>query len=203
MCPRARPMLGETGTKELSAFLRVRCPPTAFPAAVRLEWRCRHVPSRNAALKKTTPSHAHPKVLHICQGVALTIRSKTRDSDVRVGSNASVWPSVDDFRSSPGNRTGPHTPFYEESDATRAARLFRLAYGRRLRCLLKAHSGVGPDAPEHDLVPVMVWRGFVPAHGSRDARYAAIARRSCSSRLATTWAINGLHSPVRAPCWKS
>jgi len=100
-------------------------------------------------------------------------------------------------------RTGPHTPFYEESDATRAARLFRLAYGRRLRCLLKAHSGVGPDAPEHDLVPVMAWRGFVPAHGSRDARYATIARRSCSSRLATTWAINGLHSPVRAPCWKS
>lgn len=96
-----------------------------------------------------------------------------------------------------------HTPFYEESDATRAARLFRLAYGRRLRCLLKAHSGVGPDAPEHDLVPVMAWRGFVPAHGSRDARYATIARRSCSSRLATTWAINGLHSPVRAPCWKS
>jgi hypothetical protein len=100
-------------------------------------------------------------------------------------------------------RTGPHMPFYEESDATRAARLFRLAYGRRLRCLLKAHSGVGADAPEHDLVPVMAWRGFVPAHGSRDARYATIARRSCSSRLATTWAINGLHSPVRAPCWKS
>jgi len=45
-------------------------------------------------------------------------------------------------------------PFYEESDATRAARLFRLAYGRRLRCLLKAHSGVGADAPEHNLVPV-------------------------------------------------
>jgi hypothetical protein len=44
-----------------------------------------------------------------------------------------------------GVRTGPHTPFYEESDATRAARLFRLAYGRRLRCLLKAHSGeLGP-----------------------------------------------------------
>jgi hypothetical protein len=38
-------------------------------------------------------------------------------------------------------------PFYEESDATRAARRHRLAYGRRLRCLLKAHSGVGPDAP--------------------------------------------------------
>jgi len=51
-------------------------------------------------------------------------------------------------------RTGPHMPFYEESDATRAARLFRLADGRRLRCLLKAHSGVGADAPEHDLVPV-------------------------------------------------
>src|SRR5438309_2541155 len=60
-------------------------------------------------------------------------------------------------------RTGPHTPFYGESDATRAARLFRLAYGRRLRCLLKAHSGVGPDAPEHDLVPGMAWRGFVSA----------------------------------------
>jgi hypothetical protein len=42
------------------------------------------------------------------------------------------------------HRTGPHMPFYEESDATRAARLFRLAYGRRLRCLLKTHSGVGP-----------------------------------------------------------
>jgi hypothetical protein len=94
-------------------------------------------------------------------------------------------------------------PLYEESEATRAARLFRLAYGRRLRCLLKAHSGVGADAPKHDLVPVMAWRGFMPAHGSRDARYATIARRSCSSRLATTWAINGLHSPVRAPCWKS
>jgi hypothetical protein len=80
---------------------------------------------------------------------------------------------------------------------------FRLAYGRRLRCLLKAHSRVGADAPEHDLVPVMASRGFVPAHGSRDARYVTIARRSCSSRLATTWAINGLHSPVRAPCWKS
>src|SRR4029077_6905715 len=98
-----------------------------------------------------------------------------------------------------GARTGPHMPLYEESDATRAARL----YGRRLRCLLKAHSGVGADAPKHDLVPVMAWRGFMPAHGSRDARYATIARRSCSSRLATTWAINGLHSPVRAPCWKS
>jgi hypothetical protein len=107
------------------------------------------------------------------------------------------------YRSPLAIRTGPHTPFYEESDATRAARRFRLAYGRRLRCLLKAHSGVGPDAPEHDLVPVMAWRGFVPAHGSRDARYATIARRSCSSRLATTWAINGLHSPVRTPCWKS
>ena len=91
-----------------------------------------------------------------------------------------------------GARTGPHMPFDEESDATRAATLFRLAYGQRLRCLLKAHSGVGADAPEHDLVPVMAWRGFVPAHGSRDARYAAIARRSCSSRLATTWTINGL-----------
>ncbi len=102
-----------------------------------------------------------------------------------------------------GARTGPYMPFYEESDATRAARLFRLAYGRRLRCLLKAHSGVGADAPEHNLVPVMAWRGFVPAHGSRDARYVTIARRSCSSRLATTWTINGLHSPVRAPCWKS
>ena len=132
------------------------------------------------------------------------------------GSVASVWPDHGDFRSAPvnghsqdrraclkGARTGPHMPFYEESDATRAARLFRLAYGRRLRCLLKAHSGVGADAPEHDLVPVMAWRGFVPAHGSRDARYVTIARRSCSSRLATTWAINGLHSPVRAPCWKS
>src|SRR5215207_420018 len=75
-------------------------------------------------------------------------------------------------------RTGPLMPFYEESDATRAARLFRLADGRRLRCLLKAHSGVGADAPEHDLVPVMAWRGFVPAHGSRDARYVTIARRS-------------------------
>jgi hypothetical protein len=129
---------------------------------------------------------------------------------------ASFWLCAEHFRSSPDNghcqkrsaclkraRTGPHMPFYEESDATRAARLFRLAYGRRLRCLLKAHSGVGADAPEHDLVPVMAWRGFVPAHGSRDARYATIARRSCSSRLATTWAINGLHSPVRAPCWKS
>src|SRR6266478_8501223 len=42
--------------------------------------------------------------------------------------------------------------------------------------------------------------GFVPAHGSRDARYATIARRSCSSRFATAWAINGLHSPARAPC---
>jgi hypothetical protein len=59
------------------------------------------------------------------------------------------------------------------------------------------------DASEHDLIPVMAWRGFVPAHGSRDARYATIARRSCSSRLATTWAIKGLHSPARAPCWKS
>jgi hypothetical protein len=129
---------------------------------------------------------------------------------------ASVWLRANHFRSSTNNghrqtaltclkcaRTGPHMPFYEESDATRAARLFRLAYGRRLRCLLKAHSGVGADAPEHDLVPVMAWRGFVPAHGSRDARYVTIARRSCSSRLATTWAINGLHSPVRAPCWKS
>jgi hypothetical protein len=43
----------------------------------------------------------------------------------------------------------------------------------------------------------------MPAHGSRDARYATIARRSCSSRVATTWTINGLHSPVRAPCRKS
>src|SRR2546430_17565191 len=94
-------------------------------------------------------------------------------------------------------KTGPHMTFYGESDATRAARLFRLAYGRRLRCLLKAHSGVGPDAPEHDLVPVMAWRGFVPAHGSRDARYATIARRSCSSRTATTRTINGLHSTVQ------
>src|SRR5712664_3422458 len=62
-------------------------------------------------------------------------------------------------------RTGPHMPFYEESDATRAARLFRLAYGRRLRCLLKAHSGVGADAPEHDLVP-----------GDGVARYRARSR---------------------------
>jgi hypothetical protein len=136
-------------------------------------------------------------------------------SDVHFGSFASGWPRTDDFSTLISRhryrasaclkcvRTGPHTPFYEKSDATRAARLFRLTYGRRLRCLLKAHSGVGPDAPEHDLVPVMAWRGFVPAHGSRDARYATIARRSCSSRLATTWAINGLHSPVRAPCWKS
>src|SRR5262249_24714788 len=40
---------------------------------------------------------------------------------------------------------------------------------RRLRCLLNAHSGVGPDASEPDL-PLIAWRGFLPAHGSRDAR---------------------------------
>ena len=34
-------------------------------------------------------------------------------------------------------------------------RLFGLAYGRRLRNLLNARSGVGPDGPEHDLIPVI------------------------------------------------
>ena len=37
---------------------------------------------------------------------------------------------------------------------------------------------------------------FAPAQGSRDARYATIATRSCSSRLATTWAINGSILPL-------
>ena len=55
----------------------------------------------------------------------------------------------------------------EKSDFCHTSRQFELAYGRRLRCLLNAHSGVGPDA--HDL-PLIAWRGFLPAHGSRDAR---------------------------------
>jgi hypothetical protein len=76
----------ETGTKGLSVLLRVRCPPTAFLAAIRLERRRRHVPSRRAALKQTTRSNAHPKVLHI--GAAQTISVKDSDSNVRVGSIA-------------------------------------------------------------------------------------------------------------------
>src|SRR6516225_1282626 len=57
----------------------------------------------------------------------------------------------------------------EKSDFCHTSRQFELAYGRRLRCLLNAHSGVGPDAPEPDL-PLIAWRGFLPAHGSREAR---------------------------------
>src|SRR5258708_12451761 len=57
-------------------FKRGRCPPTAFRAAIRLERRRRHAPSRKAALKKTTGSHARPKDLHIGQDVAQAIRSK-------------------------------------------------------------------------------------------------------------------------------
>jgi hypothetical protein len=45
---------GETGKNGWSVSLRVRCPPTAFPTAIRLERRRRHVPSRKAALKKIT-----------------------------------------------------------------------------------------------------------------------------------------------------
>jgi hypothetical protein len=45
----------------------VRCPPTAFPAAIRLERRRRHVPSQKAAPKKTTEFHAHPKDLHMAR----------------------------------------------------------------------------------------------------------------------------------------
>src|SRR5262249_52268068 len=97
---------------------------------------------------------------------------------------------------------GKLPPAGGKSDFCHTSRQFKLAYGRRLRCLLNAHSGVGPDAPEPDL-PLIAWCGFLPAHGSRDARYATIARRSCSSRVATAWTINGLHSPVRAPCRKS
>ena len=55
----------------------------------------------------------------------------------------------------------------------------------------------------HEFGPTLLvmtsWHGvarLVPNHGSRDARYATIARRSCSSSLATTWAISGLHSPA-------
>src|SRR3981081_4773080 len=50
-CPSARAVLGETGTKGLSALLRVRCPPMAFPAAIRLERRRRHVPSPKSSAK--------------------------------------------------------------------------------------------------------------------------------------------------------
>ncbi len=47
--------------------MRVRCLPMAFPAAIRLERRRRRVPSRKAAPKKTTESHAHPKDLHMAR----------------------------------------------------------------------------------------------------------------------------------------
>jgi len=60
----------------MSVLLRVRCPPTAFPAAIRLERRHRHVPSRKAALKEITGSHTHPKDPPIGQDVAQTILSK-------------------------------------------------------------------------------------------------------------------------------
>src|SRR3979411_583936 len=66
-CPRARAVLGETGTKGLSVLLRVRCLPMAFPAAIRLERRRRHVPSQKAAPKKNTEFHAHPKDLHMAR----------------------------------------------------------------------------------------------------------------------------------------
>ena len=66
-CPSARAVLGETGTKGLSVLLRVRCLPMAFPAAIRLERRRRHVPSQKAAPKKTTEFHAHPKDLHMAR----------------------------------------------------------------------------------------------------------------------------------------
>src|SRR3977135_3605651 len=66
-CPRARAVLGETGTKGLSVLLRVRCLPMAFPAAIRLERRRRPVPTPHAAPKKTTDFHAHPKDLHMAR----------------------------------------------------------------------------------------------------------------------------------------
>src|SRR4030088_3723797 len=66
-CPSARAVLGETGKKGRWVFLRVRCLPMAFPAAIRLERRRRHVPSRKAAPKKTTEFHAHPKDLHMAR----------------------------------------------------------------------------------------------------------------------------------------
>src|SRR3977135_2480277 len=66
-CPRARAVLGETGTKGLSVLLRVRCLPMAFPAAIRLDRSRRHVPSQKEAPKKTTEFHAHPKDLHMAR----------------------------------------------------------------------------------------------------------------------------------------
>src|SRR6267142_5452490 len=56
----------------------------AFPAAIRLERRRRHVPSRRAALKQTTRSHAHPKETSYWPGrgtnnAAQTIPAKTSD----------------------------------------------------------------------------------------------------------------------------
>src|SRR3982074_3564192 len=66
-CPSARAVLLETGTRGLNYLFSVRCLPMAFPAAIRLERRRRHVPSQKAAPKKTTEFHAHPKDLHMAR----------------------------------------------------------------------------------------------------------------------------------------
>jgi hypothetical protein len=68
-------------------------------------------------------------------------------------------------------RTGSQQLCARFADSSRTffrgpSRLFGFTYGRRLRCLPNAHSGVGPDAPEHNLIPVMAWRSLVAAHGS-------------------------------------
>jgi len=73
--------------KRMVGFTESAMPADGIPAAIRLERRCRHVPSRKADQKKTTGAHAYPKDLHIGQDVAQTIRSKPR-FDVRVGSIA-------------------------------------------------------------------------------------------------------------------
>ena len=115
-----------------------------------------------------------------------------RHRQTKEADNRYVWPTA----------TAPHLDFTKTGNAQNKQMLSALpplaTEERTLR--------IGSFVPGGDITTQLLDHlvgGFAPAHGSRDARYATIARRSCSSRLATTWAINGLHSPARAPCWKS
>src|SRR6185295_12715935 len=90
-------MLGERPAKKMVGFIECAMPADGISRCHSPRRRSRrHVPSRKAALKKITGSHAHPKDHQIASDVAQTIQSNGPMSVM--GHFASVCASADHFR---------------------------------------------------------------------------------------------------------
>jgi len=104
-CPCARRVLGERpAQKDCRFLLRVRCPPTAFPAAPSPRTETSARPVSKSSSKQDYTIQRPSKRPHIGRGAAQTIRPKPVTPMSESGSNSEVGARRREVRFAPKNR---------------------------------------------------------------------------------------------------